>query len=195
MPLATIDLADRLGRKPLAVLVYLAINGGPASRGEVADLVWPDAEPTRARHNLRSALWAIRKELEADGEALLDITADEVGLSRDPALCDLPRLRQIEAGAPTSPEEILDLCRGPLLEGFTTSSAPFEGLLADLREDYDARMIAVLRGALETLNEADHAMRQRNGLKLPSRRLVEPYDTRVPGPIPEHVLRLGNKGE
>src|ERR1700736_4064566 len=55
-------------RKARAVLVYLALNAGtPVAREKLLDLLWPEADPERARASLSTALWAIRKLLRGAG--------------------------------------------------------------------------------------------------------------------------------
>src|ERR1700737_562016 len=55
-------------RKARAVLVYLALNAGTTvARERLLDLLWPEAEPERARASLSTALWSIRKLLRAAG--------------------------------------------------------------------------------------------------------------------------------
>ena len=55
-------------RKARAVLVYLALNAGtPVAREKLLDLLWPEADPERARASLSTALWSIRKLLRGAG--------------------------------------------------------------------------------------------------------------------------------
>jgi DNA-binding SARP family transcriptional activator len=54
----------RFGRKKaLALLCYLAAQGGKRSRGELAELFWPQSDKRRARTDLRSTLTRLRKKL------------------------------------------------------------------------------------------------------------------------------------
>src|SRR3712207_954542 len=57
----------RFGRKALALLCYLAAEGGKRPRRELAELLWPESEERRARADLRSSLTRIRKTLGEDG--------------------------------------------------------------------------------------------------------------------------------
>jgi DNA-binding SARP family transcriptional activator len=53
--------------KPLALLAYLACAPGrAASREQLADLLWSDAEADAARHTLRQTLWYIKRKLGTD---------------------------------------------------------------------------------------------------------------------------------
>jgi DNA-binding SARP family transcriptional activator len=54
-------------KKTLALLCYLAAEGGKRSRGELAELLWPQSDERRARTDLRSTLTRLRKTLWEDG--------------------------------------------------------------------------------------------------------------------------------
>src|SRR5579864_1491971 len=55
-------------RKALALLVYLAVEGGLHPRTKLAVFLWPDSEPHDALHNLRNAI-ALLRSLLADSDA------------------------------------------------------------------------------------------------------------------------------
>ncbi len=55
-------------RKALALLVYLAVEGGLHPRSKLAAFLWPDSEPPDARTALRNAL-ALLRNLLADSDA------------------------------------------------------------------------------------------------------------------------------
>jgi DNA-binding SARP family transcriptional activator/tetratricopeptide (TPR) repeat protein len=60
--------ALRFGRKKaLALLCYLAAEGGKRSRSGLAELLWPQSNERRARADLRSILSRLRKTLGKDG--------------------------------------------------------------------------------------------------------------------------------
>jgi hypothetical protein len=60
--------AVRFGRKKaLALLCCLAAERGKRSRGELAELLWPQSDGRRARKDLRSTLSRLRKTLGEDG--------------------------------------------------------------------------------------------------------------------------------
>src|SRR3954452_6449381 len=50
-------------KKALALLCYLAAEGGRHPRRELAELLWPQSEERHARTDLRSALAKLRKTL------------------------------------------------------------------------------------------------------------------------------------
>src|SRR2546423_11915304 len=49
--------------KALALLLYLAVEGGMHSRSKLAAFLWPDSEPHDARTALRNALTLLRRQL------------------------------------------------------------------------------------------------------------------------------------
>jgi DNA-binding SARP family transcriptional activator len=54
-------------KKTLALVCYLAAEGGKRSRGELAELLWPQSDERRARTDLRSTLTRLRKTMWEDG--------------------------------------------------------------------------------------------------------------------------------
>ncbi|HEX6555612.1 MAG TPA: hypothetical protein VF026_22815, partial [Ktedonobacteraceae bacterium] len=74
-------------RKDLALLAYLAIEGGMQERQKLTRLLWPESDMAHGRTTLRLALLHLRRILEEDaspgGESHLLITHDKIGL--DPA--------------------------------------------------------------------------------------------------------------
>jgi hypothetical protein len=139
-------------KKSLALLCYLAAEGGRHSRRELAELLWPQSDERHARTDLRSALAKLRKSLEEDGAhgdaqkevvrfllvdgPLLGIESRGIGL-------DLGALQAAVslARAGTSPTGIsaegvgrrdlisrlrghLEIYRGDFMEGFSLEDAP-----------------------------------------------------------------------
>lgn len=76
--------------KAFALLAYLAIRNDAVARGELAELFWPDRDPTRQRGSLRQALWAIRNRL---GSEIL-LGDDPIRLSPGVITLDLEVFRQ-----------------------------------------------------------------------------------------------------
>ena len=138
----------RFGRKKtLALLCYLAAEGGKHRRGELADLLWPKSDQRRARTDLRSTLAGIRKVLGANGARgdgnsegvrLLATDGDLLGL--EPLGLELD-LRAIEAAVSLARSETSDTVagrrdliarleaalgayRGEFMEGFSLEDAP-----------------------------------------------------------------------
>jgi DNA-binding SARP family transcriptional activator len=120
-------------QRPWAVFAYLALAPRPVSRAELAARFWPDVLDQSARASLRSAVWALRREL---GDALV-VDRERVGLRPDAALwIDVREFGRLAAEG--APSEALALCRGELLEGIED-----EWALA-ARERHRERVIALL---------------------------------------------------
>ena len=103
-------------RRARSLLAWLALNGGPHSRVEVAGRFWPDLAESSARGNLRLALWGIRRALGPAADSWLVATRDEVGLAANGSVwVDLVAFRRLLDEERY--EEAVALCRGePLVE-------------------------------------------------------------------------------
>ena len=99
-------------QRPWAVFAYLALAPRPVSRAELASRFWPDVLDPSARASLRSALWALRRQL--GGHLIVDRERVALRVDPDPWI-DVREFERLAAGA--SPEQALTLCRGDLLEG------------------------------------------------------------------------------
>src|SRR5260370_14548432 len=151
-------------RKALALLVYLAVEGGMHPRGKLAALLWPDSEPHAARTALRNALALLRSLLADVGAApaapshLLS-ERELVGLNPQAALeLDLDVVHQAYTAAQrfaTPPSEsqraalvaqfqqALFLVRGPFLDGFWLGAdAPFDAWVKPQRQQWHVRVRA-----------------------------------------------------
>lgn len=93
-------IGDR-SRGKVRELASLLVLGGTVDRARLAEQMWPDLEPTRARENLRANLSHLQKALSVPGEpAYLEVT-DQL-LHLDPTLLVVDRDRfeaEYEAGA------------------------------------------------------------------------------------------------
>ena len=105
-------IASQPSQRPWALLASLALAPGTVSRSELAARFWPDVLDQSARASLRSALWALRREL---GEWLI-VDGDRVGLREGRELWVDAREFERLAGDHEF-EQALALCRGELLEG------------------------------------------------------------------------------
>jgi len=101
-----------VSQRPWAVFAYVALAPRPVPRAELASRFWPDVLDQSARASLRSALWALRRQL---GDALL-VDGERVTLREEGQLW--VDVREFERLAAAAPEQALELCRGELLEGF-----------------------------------------------------------------------------
>ena len=132
-------------RKALALLVYLAVEGGAHARKALSESFWPELDAEHGRAALRATLFELRKLLERShgpGEqAHLLVERDTLGLNQDRSL--LLDLRLVEAvskqigrrgallagegdGALLAQlEQATRLVRGPFLAGFTLRDSQF----------------------------------------------------------------------
>jgi DNA-binding SARP family transcriptional activator/Tfp pilus assembly protein PilF len=171
-------------RKATALLAFLAVEQGRHGRDVLAELLWPEYAPDRARAALRRTLSTLRSAL---GGRWLAVARDAVSLERDGVLVDVDEFRRLaEGGDLAELEQAAALQRGAFLAGFgLRDSAPFDdwqslqagtlarelgAVLDRLAEGLGARGSYVhaieharRRLALEPLNETAH------------RRLIELY--------------------
>jgi DNA-binding SARP family transcriptional activator len=132
-------------RKALALLVYLAVEGGLHERKILSESFWPELDAEYGRAVLRVTLFELRKLLErshGSGEqAHLLVERDTLGLNQDSSL--LLDLRLVEAVSKrvghqgtllrgeedrellAQLEQATRLVRGPFLAGFTLRDSQF----------------------------------------------------------------------
>ena len=127
---------DLAARKPLALLVCLALNVGQSlSRAFLANLFWHDVDERQAQDSLRHALSTLRKALNPGGADLLRARGSGVELDAAAVVTDVARFRAcIAAGTPAALAEAIDLYSGDLLTDFSVNAEPFEAWLRDERE-------------------------------------------------------------
>ena len=118
-----------------ALLAWLALNPGLHPRSAVAAQFWPDVLDESARASLRSALWALRRQLGEEANGALVATRDRVGLGDD-VWVDVGEAERLRAAGKL--EEALALAEGELLPGLEDEWA-FEA-----RDEHRARTAAVL---------------------------------------------------
>lgn len=112
--------ARALQKKRLALLAVIGASPtARVSRDKLTGLLWPETETERARHQLASALYDLRK---AFGEAALVSTGDEVSLDRTVIQVDAAEFQ--DAMAAGDLERAASLYAGPFLDGFFLSDAP-----------------------------------------------------------------------
>ncbi len=71
-------VVDITRKKALALLAFLARSGQPHSRDALAAMLWPEADQSRARAGLRSALWALN---QTEVGVWLEVDTETVGLA------------------------------------------------------------------------------------------------------------------
>lgn len=137
-------------RKAMALLAHLALTDRPRPRDALADLLWPDADPERARGALRRTLSSLRSAIGAES---LEATRDHVLLVRGPHIAvDVDRFRLLRATG--DPESAVDIFRGELLEGFAVRDAPDFETWVRAESDALSRELASALSDLASLREA-----------------------------------------
>ena len=120
-------------QRPWAVFAYLALEDRPIPRTELASRFWPDVLDQSAKASLRSALWALKREL---GDRIV-VDRERVALGVGGTLwTDVGEFELLARSE--NVEQALELCRGDLLEGMDD-----EWALA-ARERHRERLIALL---------------------------------------------------
>jgi len=152
-------------RKTLALLIYLALEGGMQPREHLATLLWPEVSPERSRPSLRNTLGHLQTALrQASGQAqtsYLSVTHNSLGLNPDADIdFDLHTieraytLARLDRSSRTLPEGSASLpylqsaaaCqRGDFLAGFSLGDAPgFDDWAAVQREVWNRRLGLIL---------------------------------------------------
>ena len=161
-------------RRRLAMLALLAASPtGVVSRGRIADLLFPEAEPARGHKAVADALHAIRRAL---GRDVVAAVGDALRL--DPALLpsDVGAFR--EAIGQGADERAVACYGGPFLDGLALADAPEFSRWAEETRDELAREHAA---ALERLARAHEARGDALGAGGWWRRLaaLDPYCSRA----------------
>jgi len=123
-------------RKAMALLAYLAVNGGQQGRDSLAALLWPENDQTSARAALRRTLSVLNKAL---APGVLTITRESVEISANASLWfdveEFQRSRKECASHGHAPNEACPRCLAPLeqaaglyqdtfMAGFTLRDSP-----------------------------------------------------------------------
>lgn len=163
-------------RKAIALLAYLAMEGGSHPRDRVVDLLWPDSDVDRARSSLRRTLSALRSGLGGRW-----VTADRNVVTLDPDGVEIDLVMLRESAAPHLAHEAevcsrcvpdltraADMARGEFLDGFyLRDAAPFENWVTTRAEE-SRRILGAILGQLAAIRAGDgaypdaiHAIRRR----------------------------------
>ncbi len=154
-------------RKALALLLYLAIEGGMHSRSKLAAFLWPDSEPHAARTALRNALTLLRRQLtDADSASVcphshllsehellgldphtpleLDLDVVQQTYTETQRLSSAPSQEQ-RAALAAQCQQALALVRGPFLDGFWLGEdAPFDEWVLKHQQQWQVRLHLLL---------------------------------------------------
>lgn len=167
-------------QRPWAVFAYLALSQRPVPRAELASRFWPDVLDASARASLRSALWALRRQL---GDALV-VGRDHAALAEAPApWVDLREFERLAAGGDV--EGALALCRGALLEGLEDDWA----LVA--RERHRERVAELME---DRAADCEARGEQRRALEWTRRQVeLDPFDEAAHRRLIARLARTGDR--
>jgi len=149
--------------KSRAVLAVLAGSRGEAvSRSRLANLLWGDRAEEQAQGSLRQTLSQLRKCLNTGSQETLTFAGGEVCLDANLCRCDLDQFEQL-AGSQDAADlaKVVELYRGPLLDGVHVNAAGFEEWLRDERSRLsDSALDAMTRlcRLLEETGKVDQAL-------------------------------------
>lgn len=159
--------------KPVAILVYLALAGGRASRDHIAELFWPGASLSEARHDLRQILYRLRQF--AGGAELVHTEGTDLQLS---PTVTFDFLEGEQAVAEGDLARVCELFRGNFLEGFTVEgSKEFERWLEAQRSRFRGAWTLAARALAEqhlTSGDVERALALAEELAA-----VNPFDERA----------------
>ena len=120
-------------RKALALLAYLAVQGGTHHRESVACLLWPEQHQAQALASLRQALYTLRRSIPKD---LLEGDRQTLSIIRDDLWIDV---WEFDSLVPAGPSALVDeapeddrarleqaaaLYQGDFMRGFTLRDCP-----------------------------------------------------------------------
>jgi DNA-binding SARP family transcriptional activator/tetratricopeptide (TPR) repeat protein len=137
------------GRRAWGLLAWLALHPGPHARGELAARFWPDVLDSSARASLRSAVWALRRDLGDAGGAHVAATRDHVELDGD-VWVDAREFDALVAEGELA--SAADLGDGALLAGFEDEWA------LRARDEHRDRLVDVLERLAEKASEPSTAL-------------------------------------
>jgi predicted ATPase len=144
-------------QKARALLAYLVMHrDADVARERLLELFWPDADPERARHNLKTATWSIRRIirlLDADPDDYL--RADRASMRWIAATTNDAQefLESAGDGDAASRERAFTLYRGPFLEG------DYDDWPVAQRERVESAYEELLARSLETSRDPERARR------------------------------------
>lgn len=132
-------------RKVLALLIYLAVEGGAHERDKLAALLWPESDQQQGRTALRVTLGRLRQALAVAGEFIIT-EGRRIGFDftqtfeLDVQMVDVVTNALAAATPPEAMQSALDHLRGEFLEGYSVEDAPdFESWASSQREWWHRR--------------------------------------------------------
>ncbi|HYE93012.1 MAG TPA: response regulator [Terriglobales bacterium] len=142
-------------RKTEALLAYVALAPGHvATRQSLAGLLWGDMPEEQARHNLRQALFALRRAIAGPSEAALSIGTSEIRIDPTATTIDVAEFER-RLGDPATLAEGLALYEGDLLDGLDLDEGAFEQWLGSERTRLRERAVDAAGRLLRQLLDSD----------------------------------------
>jgi len=140
-------------RKAIALVAYLALAGRPVAREEVAAVLWPESDHSRARAALRRTLSSLQTALAGSG---LVIQGDTLAL--DAAVrSDVDEFRRLARGG--SLQDAAAAYRGEFLAGFALrDSAEFDEWQLAVSDALRRELASVLERLTLELGPSDDAI-------------------------------------
>lgn len=128
-------------RKATALLAYLAITGRPQRRDVLAAMLWPEAEPVKARSSLRRTL----SVASAVGPALVS-SREDVAISQPQLSCDVTVFDELlNRGGVANQRAAVELANDDFMAGFTLRDSPrFDDWQSSIGERIRDRLVAAL---------------------------------------------------
>jgi DNA-binding SARP family transcriptional activator len=149
---ATIQIGSR---KALALLVYLAVQGGAHHRDTLAGLLWPEQGQAQALAGLRQALYTLRRSV---AKSVLEADRQLLGIIDDALWIDLREFDALMAATSSALaadaheddaarlERAVTLVQGDFMHGFSLRDCPaFDEWQALRSEEYRRKLKDVLR--------------------------------------------------
>jgi len=141
-------------RRAQAMLAYLALKTSHSeTREALVDLLWPDRFKEQAQASLRQVLFELRA-IPIVGPGLVETSRTGVALGPAIVDCDVWRLESLTKVSDLAHAELmLELYRGPLLDGASVGSEPFAQWLSIQSSHLEAKVeSAVLRATADPLD-------------------------------------------
>jgi predicted ATPase/DNA-binding SARP family transcriptional activator len=176
-------LARWTGLRPKLLLLYLAEQGEPQSRNDLAELFWPAVKKPLAHNSLRVLLSRLRSE---GPPLILHITRNMVSIASSlPVDYDVRQIRNIASNLNHADEATLrqaaDLYNGSFLSTVSLGKHPvLNTWVVSIRAELDALMVRILRRLLALMLQSCSDPGAAVGY---ARKLVElaPYNDQIQG--------------
>jgi DNA-binding SARP family transcriptional activator len=163
-------------RKAVALLAYLALEGGPQTRDFLSALFWPDFDQSKAFANLRHTLWELQQTI---GEGLLINERESIGFDPNADLSvDVQQFEDLLSKSFSQEKltnrvsylsDAVKLYRNHFLSGFSLKDAPEFNEWAFAQSEELRRRLSQ---ALITLSEAHRSLGQAEQAIPYARRLI-----------------------